>query len=120
MKEGYCSLAALVKLSGVQVAKQIHIRLAEVGKQIDDGTIGISDYVITKGMQKMPHEYPDQAAQPHVQVAKRLLAAGAQIHAGQEISYVVTTTGSSLAEKARHPDELARDATLQLDKEWSA
>jgi len=101
-----------------EVAKQIHVRLAEVGKQIDDGTIGISDYVITKGMQKMPHEYPDQAALPHVQVAKRLLAAGAQLHAGQEIPYVVTTTGSSLSEKARHPDELARDATLQLDKEW--
>jgi DNA polymerase alpha subunit A len=101
-----------------EVAKQIHLRLADVGKGIDNGTIDIPEYVITKGMQKMPHEYPDQAAQPHVQVAKRLLAAGCQIHAGQEIPYVVTTTGASLAEKARHPDELTRDPTLQLDKEW--
>jgi DNA polymerase alpha subunit A len=101
-----------------EVAKRIHIRLAEVGKQIDDGTLGIPEYVITKGMQKLPHEYPDQAAQPHVQVAKRLIAAGQQIHAGQEIPYVVTKTGSSLAEKARHPDELTRDPTLELDREW--
>jgi DNA polymerase alpha subunit A len=101
-----------------EAAKQIHVRLAECGKHIDDGTIGVPEYVITKGMQKMPHEYPDANAQPHVQVAKRLLEAGNQIHAGQEIPYVVTKTGASLAEKARHPDELARDPTLELDKEW--
>ena len=41
---------------------------SQVGKAMDEGQVPLADYVITKGMTKMPHEYPDGAVQAHVQV----------------------------------------------------
>jgi DNA polymerase alpha subunit A len=46
------------------------------------------------------------------------MASGRQIHIGQEIPYVLSTDGGSMAERARHPDEMKLDPTLKVDYEW--
>jgi DNA polymerase alpha subunit A len=86
--------------------------LRHIGKQMDSNAIPLSEYVITKGITKMPDEYPDAKSQPHVLVAKRRIEAGERIRPGNEIPYIVCKIsdgdGLSLAERARSPEEAAR------------
>ena len=84
--------------------------LRGVGRAMDSGTLPLSDFVITKGITKMPDEYPDAKSQPHVLVAKRRMEAGERIRPGNEIPYVICAfeEGLSLAERARSPDEATR------------
>ena len=95
--------------------------LRHVGKQMDANVLPLSEFVITKGITKMPDEYPDAKNQPHVMVAKRRMEAGERIRPGNEIPYIVClipdTEGLSLAERARSPEEAAR-LGLAPDSAW--
>jgi DNA polymerase alpha subunit A len=95
--------------------------LRHIGKQMDANAIPLSEYVITKGITKMPDEYPDAKSQPHVLVAKRRLEAGERIRPGNEIPYIICvipdSEGLSLAERARSPEEAARLGLLP-DVAW--
>lgn len=86
--------------------------LRHIGKQMDSNSIPLSEYVITKGITKMPEEYPDAKSQPHVLVAKRRIEAGERIRPGNEIPYVVCRIPEgdnlSIAERARSPEEASR------------
>jgi DNA polymerase elongation subunit (family B) len=89
-----------------------------------------------------PHEYPNGDSQPHLQVAKQMMAQGKPVNMGDHIPYVIcapdagsedskkTTTSSSgdtagkaIAKRAKHPQEVAQDANKgvggdQIDVEW--
>lgn len=93
--------------------------ITEVNARLDRNDVPPSQFVITKGMTKMPHEYPDAAQQAHVQVAKRMIAAGTILKGGAEIPYVMCDLpAASLAERARHPDEVVADPSLRIDVAW--
>jgi len=97
--------------------------LRSVGKQMDSKQIPLSEYVITKGITKMPDEYPDAKNQPHVLVAKRRMQAGERIRPGNEIPYIICAIDEgqdgplSVAERARSPDEATR-LGLEPDIAW--
>jgi DNA polymerase alpha subunit A len=101
------------------IASQVLDLVHEVGQKIDQNEIPRSQYVITKGMTKMPHEYPDASSQAHVQVAKRMIAGHARLKPGCEIPYIMCHIPEvSLADRARHPDEVEQDPSLQVDFKW--
>ena len=86
--------------------------LQTVGRNMCNGNFDLSEYVITKGITKMPDDYPDAKNQPHVLVAKRRIEAGERVRPGNEIPYIVTQMGEdeqlSVAERARSPEEATR------------
>lgn len=90
------------------------------------GNFKLTKYVITKGINKLPHEYPNAKSQPHLQVAIRMIAAGKPVNTGDHIPYVICNSvaveggkskvGGSVgaALRARHPDELRRSWSQYL------
>lgn len=50
------------------VVASIHDHLETLAMSMRAGEVPVSRYVITKGLNKAPHEYPDAKSQPHVQV----------------------------------------------------
>ena len=109
------------------VIKDIHEHLEELAKKMRNGELPIEKYVITKGLSKHPNDYPDAKSQPHVHVAKMMLKENRPVNTGDHIPYVITaapdgveTSGKGLvAERARHPEEIARSGgALKPDVEW--
>lgn len=50
------------------VVAGIHDHLEALATSMRAGEVEVPRYVITKGLNKAPHEYPDAKSQPHVQV----------------------------------------------------
>lgn len=50
------------------VVDGIHEHLEALAVSMRAGKVDVPKYVITKGLNKAPHEYPDAKSQPHVQV----------------------------------------------------
>ena len=50
------------------VVASIHEHLESLATSMREGKVPVTRYVITKGLNKAPHEYPDAKSQPHVQV----------------------------------------------------
>lgn len=55
------------------VVASIHENLEALAKRMRAGEVPTPQYVITKGLNKAPHEYPDAKSQPHVQVGALFL-----------------------------------------------
>ena len=91
--------------------------LKSVAKKMDAGEVPLEDYAITKGLTKLPHEYPDAKNQAHVMVAKRLIDAGVIVKAGNEIAYIISKGDGSVNDRARSLDE-AKKGKLAPDVEW--
>ena len=89
------------------------------------------------GLNKNPKDYPDAKNQPHLQVALRMIADNKPVNIGDHIPYVIcmpvvsaadaatpsTNTHSnqgnaSIASRAYHPEEIAKNPTLKVDYEW--
>ena len=115
------------------VAENILSHLEELAAKMREGKLPIEKYVITKGLSKHPNDYPDGKSQAHVQVAKVMLKNNRPVNKGDHIPYVVTapivedgeskspepTKKLSPADRARHPEEIARSAgVLKPDVEW--
>jgi len=112
------------------VIENIHAHLEELAKKMRDGEIPLEKYTITKGLSKHPNDYPDGKSQPHVQVAKMMLKNDRPVNTGDHIPYIITTPlpkegddklakAPSAAERARHPEEIARsNGVLKPDVEW--
>lgn len=49
------------------VVASIHDHLETLATSMRAGEVTVPRYVITKGLNKAPHEYPDAKSQPHVQ-----------------------------------------------------
>jgi DNA polymerase alpha subunit A len=91
-----------------EVVDRIHIYLAKVAQEVRDGLIPVAKYAITKSLTKNPEEYADKKSQPHVQVALAMKKKGlAACKVGDVIPYIICEgTGSGLATRAFHPDEV--------------
>jgi len=121
------------------VVQSILELLGKLAADARAGDIGPEQWVITKGLNKSPHDYPDAKSQPHLQVALRLMRQGKSVNVGDHVPYVITkvATGEEAAaaegatapstssgkkgvsDRARHPDEVARSqGALQVDAEW--
>ena len=110
------------------VVNNIHDHLEKVAEKMRSGELPLEKYIITKGLNKHPNDYPDAKAQPHVFVAKRMLAERREVSMGAHIPYVITepekedgpsSKKTLSAERARHPDEITRsNGALKPDVEW--
>ncbi|CAM6100645.1 unnamed protein product [Calypogeia fissa] len=97
------------------VVEAIHNELRQLQGDLRNGQVDLDKFTINKTLTKPPEDYPDAKNQPHVQVALRRRQTGHRVGcaAGDTVPYIICvergTTGaslSSLAERARHPDEL--------------
>jgi len=81
------------------------------------GKVPLDKFIIHKGLTKNPEEYADRNAQPHVQVALRMKAAGKSARALDTIPYVICEDGTtnSATQRAYHPDDLRRNLELRID-----
>ena len=119
------------------VVNNIHDHLEKVAAQMRGGELPLDKYVITKGLNKHPNDYPDAKSQAHVYVAKRMISNHKAVGVGDHIPYVITAPTDedgqqqeqqgqqasakkeSVSERARHPDEINRsNGALRPDVEW--
>ena len=71
------------------------MHMMQVRERVAAGAFPLNKFVITKQLTKRPEDYPDAKNQPHVQVALRRKAAGAQngvmqVHAPSQLVYSLT------------------------------
>jgi DNA polymerase alpha subunit A len=111
------------------VVTNILNHLEDLAKKMRNGELLIEKYVITKGLSRHPNDYPDAKSQPHVHVARAMIQNNLSVSIGDHIPYIITAplegvddaskASKSTAERARHPDEVARSGgILQPDVEW--
>ena len=107
------------------VVQQIHEHLTQIAAQMRKDEIDLEQFVVTKGLNKAPNDYPDAKGQPHLQVALKMLKAGKHVNVGDHIPYVICTKESvgtesaSPADRACHPEDIMRSKdTLKVDIEW--
>lgn len=126
-----------------EIVQAIHEYLADLAGNIRNGNIDLAEFVVTKGLNKSPKDYPDCKGQPHLQVALRMLKLNKPVNIGDHIPYVIcqqtempaegaaeadannaetaaaAPKKSSPAERAFHPDEIFRSQNkLTIDYEW--
>eukprot|EP01038_Epipyxis_sp_PR26KG_P011762 gene11762-15739_t len=88
-----------------EIVLSIHDYLADLSQKIRSGSVELHQFVVTKGLNKSPKDYPDCKGQAHLQVALQMLKAN--------------KPGSHAPQRAHHPDELLRgNGELTLDFEW--
>ena len=75
---------------------------------IIDGRISAKDLVITKRLSKKPNEYVNLVSQAIA--ARHLAREGVKIHAGQNISYILTSRKTKILESRALPAELHKNA----------
>ena len=46
----------------------IHEHLTELARRVRAGEVPLEQFVVTKGLNKNPKDYPDTKGQPHLQV----------------------------------------------------
>lgn len=103
----------------------LHSKLQEIARDIEQQKIPIEKFVISKQLQKHPEEYPEKQPQPHVRVALRLNSrpdVTKKLRSGDTVFYVVCTDGTPnpAVQRAYHPDELRRNesGTLAIDAHY--
>jgi DNA polymerase-2 len=84
--------------------------LREHSSKLRSGTVPIEELVITKNLSKMPNEYTHHV--PQAIAAQYLIDEGGTVHAGQQVSYVLTIDPSTIPESQALPPELVDDATV--------
>lgn len=72
-----------------EIVDAIHTLMTTAGEDMRAGKVPIDKYVITKGLNKHPSDYPDVKGQPHLQVALNLIKAGRAVNVGDHIPYVI-------------------------------
>ncbi|GFR41815.1 hypothetical protein Agub_g2585, partial [Astrephomene gubernaculifera] len=144
---GNFALSAVLSGRGrEEVVADIHTHLRQVAERVRAGQIPLGKFIITKQLTKRPEDYPDARNQPHVQVALRRRAAGKRdgVLPGETVPYIICVertpppaaaagadaegaaaaapssgaASGSLAERARHPEELRENAGLAVDVEY--
>jgi len=96
--------------------------LSQIGKDMREGQIVLSEYIINKALTRAPSEYSDYKSLPHVKVALALKAQGkseAEL-VNNIIPYLVVETSdpkASLADKAIHPDHFNKGRCC-IDVDW--
>jgi DNA polymerase alpha subunit A len=100
----------------------IHDHLSDLATKIRSGDMDLKEFIVTKGLNKNPKDYPDVKGQPHLQVALKMLAENRPVNIGDHIPYVICKEGpegSTPPQRAHHPDEVFRsNGSLTIDYEW--
>jgi intein/homing endonuclease len=86
---------------------QVLNTLREHASRLRSGTVPIEELIITKNLSKMPNEYTHRV--PQAIAAQCLIDEGGTVHAGQQVSYVLTIDSSTIPESQALPPELADD-----------
>ncbi|XP_075053924.1 DNA polymerase alpha catalytic subunit [Mixophyes fleayi] len=131
VRRDWCELA---KVAGNYVISQIlsdqprdniveHIqkKLMEIGENVVNSVIPISQYEINKALTKDPQDYPDKKSLPHVHVALWINSQGGRkMKAGDTISYVICQDGSNLSasQRAYAPEQLQKQDNLSIDTQY--
>src|SRR6266566_3222036 len=89
---------------------QVLNTLREYAAKLRSGTVPIEELIITKNLSKMPNEYTHRV--PQAIAAQYLIDEGGTVHAGQQVSYVLTIDPSTIPEGQALPPELADDDTV--------
>lgn len=104
------------------IVMKIHSHLHDLATNVRSGTMDLDHFVITKGLNKNPKDYPDCNGQAHLQVALQMLKQNKPVNIGDHIPYVICTqgeVGATAAHRAYHPDEIRRAPTeYTVDYEW--
>jgi DNA polymerase alpha subunit A len=105
-----------------EIVENIHAYILELTRRIREGEEDLARFVVTKGLNKSPKDYPDCKAQAHLQVALKMIAANKPVNIGDHIPYVICKEGEEGAlpsARAHHPDEIKRsNGELSIDVEW--
>src|SRR5881628_2550344 len=89
---------------------QVLNTLREYASKLRSGVVPIEELIITKNLSKMPNEYTHRV--PQATAAQCLIDEGGTVHAGQQVSYVLTIDTSTIPESQALPPELADDDTV--------
>jgi len=113
------------------IVECVHNYMGELATSVRANGVPMEQFVVTKGLNKNPREYPDAKNQPHLQVALRMLENNKPVNIGDHIPYVICLNSASegedaksqssslIARRAHHPEEVARsNGTLTVDYEW--
>ncbi|KAF8920856.1 hypothetical protein CPB85DRAFT_1372860 [Mucidula mucida] len=107
------------------VVEEIHEYLTTIGQNIREGKIKLDEFIVFKRLGKNPGDYPKSEGLPHVAVARRMIAKGQAAKGGDVIPYIFClpdskeSTKNTLADRARHPDDLRKaDSDLKIDYEY--
>lgn len=71
------------------IVEELHDMMGSLAKTMRANELPLAKYVITKGLNKAPHEYPDAKGLPHLQVALNMVKQGKTVNVGDHIPYVV-------------------------------
>ncbi|KAG0181293.1 DNA-directed DNA polymerase alpha catalytic subunit pol1, partial [Apophysomyces sp. BC1021] len=107
------------------IVRGIHATLLQVGKQVRSNAVKLEKFVIYKQLTKNVNDYGKSNSHPHVEVAKRMRAAGASVKAGDTIPYVICQAEndqldrhtSSVATRA-YPPDYVKNGIKKIDLEW--
>ncbi|XP_077556839.1 DNA polymerase alpha catalytic subunit isoform X1 [Haemaphysalis longicornis] len=104
-----------------EIVDKINTFLMQLATKIQENSLPVSDYCITKQLTKNPEDYPDKKNLCHVQVALRLNSKGGKkLRQGDTVTYVICNDGSQLpaSQRAYHPEEMKTNDSLSIDKHY--
>ncbi|KAF4027243.1 hypothetical protein G4228_018762 [Cervus hanglu yarkandensis] len=103
------------------IVENIQKRLIEIGENVLNGTVPVSQFEINKALTKDPQDYPDKKSLPHVHVALWINSQGGRkVKAGDTVSYVICQDGSNLTagQRAYAPEQLQKQDNLSIDTQY--
>merc|ERR1712196_122535 len=74
-----------------EIVMEIHDYMSEIAAKIKNNQIDLNEFVVRKGLNKNPKDYPDSKGQPHLQVAIQMLKQQKPVNVGDHIPYVICT-----------------------------
>jgi DNA polymerase alpha subunit A len=72
-----------------EIVSLIHDHMEELAKRVRAGEVDVSEFIVRKGLNKNPKDYPDAKGQPHLVVALQMLKAQKPVNIGDHIPYVI-------------------------------
>lgn len=121
----FCVEQILSDKSSEDVSLIILDHLSEVGNRVrqEIQSKNIDDYVLYKGLSKMPGEYPDATKLPHVCVAQEMINQGKTVTPGMRIAFVICNEArndnyDSISHRAYPVDEYLKRQDLSLDQDY--
>ncbi|XP_053511751.1 DNA polymerase alpha catalytic subunit isoform X2 [Artibeus jamaicensis] len=103
------------------IVENIQRRLIEIGEDVLNGSVPVSQFEINKALTKDPQDYPDKKNLPHVHVALWINSQGGRkLKAGDTVSYVICQDGSNLSanQRAYAPEQLLKQDNLTIDTQY--
>jgi DNA polymerase alpha subunit A len=101
----------------------IHDYLSDLASKIRNHEMPLESFIITKGLNKNPKDYPDCSGQAHLQVALAMIKANKPVNIGDHIPYIICLESekenATAPQRAYHPDDLRREPEkFHIDYEW--